>query len=441
MRRIALPLVLSSLIFACTDDGGAEATTVIPTTSTSGDGDGDPQETSEESGDGDPGDGDPGDGDPGDGDPGDGDGDPGDGDGDPGPYCGDGNVDPGEECDVGGETMFCDGDCTYAMCGDGYHNTLAEECDDGNTSSDDGCVGPCLIATCGDGFVYAGVEECDDENLTDTDACKNDCSNAICGDGVIWEDQETCDDQNMVDTDDCTNACQEAACGDGVIWEGVETCDDGNMDNTDMCPGSCEPATCGDGFVLDNVEECDDGNNVDDDACNNSCEFGILACQNGATMESISPGYDMVVCDDPNNLTCEQDIETLCPGGWGLCSYQQFVNRNDGWNYAVNGQNVVVAEIYCRNGSGAGHFTLGPYGNPGTLSTDIALNCGYGSSRPNSCPANYGCNELTVKALCCAPTNTCGDGQVQGPEEQCDDGNQDETDACLNSCTNRSPGC
>jgi cysteine-rich repeat protein len=31
---------------------------------------------------------------------------------------------------------------------------------------------------------------------------------------------------------------------------------------------------------------------------------------------------------------------------------------------------------------------------------------------------------------------------VDGPEEACDDGNQIETDACLNSCTLRSPqGC
>jgi cysteine-rich repeat protein len=155
---------------------------------------------------------------------------------------------------------------------------------------------------------------------------------------------------------------------------------------------------------------------------------------------SISPGSDMIVCDDPNNLTCEQDLETLCPPGWGLCSYQQFVARNAGWNYAVDNQTVVVAEIYCRGGSGAGHFTLGPYGNPGTLATDIPLNCGYGSSRA-SCPSGFGCNELQVQALCCAPTPSCGNGIVDDMEEQCDDGNQNEDDVCLNSCTNRSPGC
>jgi cysteine-rich repeat protein len=266
-----------------------------------------------------------------------------------------------------------------------------------------------------------------------------------CGDGAIWADgdgEEECDDANMSNDDACTTMCTNSFCGDGVLWQGMETCDDGNLIDSDACPGSCEPATCGDGFVQMGAEECDDGNMIDDDSCSNACEYGPFACAGGSVQMSISPGGNMVVCDDPNNATCEENMETLCPPGWGLCSYQQFINRNANWNYVVNNQTIVVAEIYCRGGGGAGHFTLGPYNNPGTLSTDIPLNCGYGSSRPNSCPANYGCNELTVQALCCAPTGTCGNGMVEGVEEACDDGNQVETDACLNNCTLRSPpGC
>jgi cysteine-rich repeat protein len=50
--------------------------------------------------------------------------------------------------------MFCDGDCTYAMCGDGYHNMLSEECDDGNAANNDGCIGACVLNECGDGVVW-----------------------------------------------------------------------------------------------------------------------------------------------------------------------------------------------------------------------------------------------------------------------------------------------
>jgi cysteine-rich repeat protein len=243
-------------------------TTQLPMTSTSdesdGDGDGDPGDGDGDSGDGD-GDGDSGDGD-GDGDSGDG-----DGDGDPGPSCGDGVVDPGEECDVGNETMFCDADCTYVMCGDGYWNMLSEACDDGNADNTDGCVGACVVNVCGDGILWEGQEQCDDANMIDVDECKNDCTPAACGDGVIWEEFETCDDQNMVDADACTNACQIAACGDGILWPDMEICDDGNFEDDDQCPSSCEPAVCGDGFVLAGAEDCDDGNDVDDDFCANDC--------------------------------------------------------------------------------------------------------------------------------------------------------------------------
>jgi cysteine-rich repeat protein len=274
LDRAPLLLVTLGLGFAplgCTPDAPTGFTSFGTTLGNTefGDGDGDGDTETGDVGDGD-GDGDSmgdGDGD-GDGEPGDGDGD---GDGDAGPDCGNAVVDPGEECDVGPETMFCDGDCTYAMCGDGYHNMLSEQCDDGNSASDDGCVGACVVNVCGDGIVWVGTEQCDDNNMINTDACKNDCTLAICGDNVIQDEVEQCEDLNMIDDDACTNACQNAMCGDGILWANMEVCDDGNLDDNDMCPGSCEPAYCGDGYTLLNDEECDDGNMIDDDFCHNDC--------------------------------------------------------------------------------------------------------------------------------------------------------------------------
>jgi cysteine-rich repeat protein len=49
-----------------------------------------------------------------------------------------------EECDTGGDSQFCDVDCTSAWCGDGHHNAeRGEECDDGNQDPGDGCYGGC----------------------------------------------------------------------------------------------------------------------------------------------------------------------------------------------------------------------------------------------------------------------------------------------------------
>ncbi|WP_157595322.1 DUF4215 domain-containing protein [Plesiocystis pacifica] len=384
--------------------------------------------------------------------------------------CGDGVVEGAEECDMGpdnGEDAQCTPDCTIAECGDGYVYSAYEECDDGNADDTDACVGECKLAVCGDGFVQAGVEECDDGNEDDTDGCNSMCLPGTCGDGVV-QDGEQCDDGNRDQSDECP-ACQLAFCGDGYVQDGVEecddgndvnedgclalctlnvcgdgyvdpeaeTCDDGNLDDTDACPSSCEAASCGDGFVYAGMEECDDGNEVDDDACDNECAFNILSCQGVGENLGQSPNNDMVVCDDPNDQTCEQDMAQLCPAGWGLCSRPQYVARNDGWTYSLTAK-IVVGDAYCRGGGGAGHFTIGTYEDPPDLGTDISMNCHYGSSRP-SCQASYGCNEQNVEALCCAPTPTCGNGMVDSPEEQCDDGNADDADDCLSNCSWRVP--
>jgi cysteine-rich repeat protein len=58
--------------------------------------------------------------------------------------CGNELVEEGEDCDVGGANATCDGDCTFAVCGDGTANEPAgEACDDGNTVGGDGCSAKC----------------------------------------------------------------------------------------------------------------------------------------------------------------------------------------------------------------------------------------------------------------------------------------------------------
>jgi cysteine-rich repeat protein len=245
--------------------------------------------------------------------------------------------------------MYCDADCTYSVCGDGYHNMLSEECDDGNEDNNDGCIGPCLINVCGDGVLWEGMEECDDENDVDTDECTNACTLAVCGDGVIWEDNETCEDLNDVDTDACTNACQDAICGDGILWEGVETCDDGNFDDNDACPGSCEPAYCGDGFKQDGVEECDDGNDIDDDWCSNTC---------------ISSLYWV---SGPQTNVPEDDL-----GGWELCWSTTYNQSTPALTNTVLGQQCTGSKLLeaCRP-VGATTFTVVAMGDRADVLFDV----------------------------------------------------------------------
>lgn len=72
--------------------------------------------------------------------------------------CGNGRVNPGEQCDMD-DAAQCPGrclpNCTCGIgiglafapptCGDGISNPPGEECDDGNTSNDDGCSSTCKL--------------------------------------------------------------------------------------------------------------------------------------------------------------------------------------------------------------------------------------------------------------------------------------------------------
>jgi hypothetical protein len=65
------------------------------------------------------------------------------------PVCGDGHVDPGEECDLGGNNGIgagCRPDCTPDVCGDGLPG-IGEECDLGSENGpDSACTETCKIA-------------------------------------------------------------------------------------------------------------------------------------------------------------------------------------------------------------------------------------------------------------------------------------------------------
>jgi fibro-slime domain-containing protein len=209
-------------------------------------------------------------------------------------------------------------------CGDGVIERN-EGCDDGNTTSGDGCSRICQVesnwncpkegqpcenlAKCGNGILTSD-ETCDDGNTLDGDGCSKDCKTVekgwqcrvpgkpctpSCGDGVV-SGTETCDDGNTKSGDGCSatchlelgfkcdtgspTKCSKTTCGDGKK-EGAESCDDGNTTPFDGCSEDCqiEPACtagsgctsqCGDGIVLG--EGCDDGNAADGDGCSKTCK-------------------------------------------------------------------------------------------------------------------------------------------------------------------------
>jgi cysteine-rich repeat protein len=201
-----------------------------------------------------------------------------------------------QDCDLFDDDAANDS-CPPALpsCGDGVVQTLiGEECEDGNTQSDDGCSELCRNEVCGDGIVQPTLgEQCDDGNALDGACCSSSCQIESAGTVCRWpagqcDIEETCngidpecpvdglvlDGTTCDDGDSCTSndRCQGGACrgvfigcGNGML-EGTcgETCDDGNTDNCDGCSDVCQievvPIVCGDGAVNRACgEECDLG--------------------------------------------------------------------------------------------------------------------------------------------------------------------------------------
>jgi len=149
--------------------------------------------------------------------------------------------------------------------GGGYTIFHYEQCDDGNTASDDGCsdvceveagwicevpAEPCREPYCGDGYIdfiaggsggsggtgmggFAGgssgsYEECDDANATSGDGCDSACTYepgyycpqagqpcelAVCGNGWVEWPAEQCDDGNTIPSDGCTDCAYDGGWG------------------------------------------------------------------------------------------------------------------------------------------------------------------------------------------------------------------------------------
>jgi cysteine-rich repeat protein len=165
--------------------------------------------------------------------------------------------------------------CT-TTCGDGKR-AGAEQCDDSNLASGDGCSATCTIEP---GY------SCSGGSPTMKDTCVQSCA-ASCGDGKR-DANEGCDDANSSGGDGCSDSCMVEAhwsctpvghssrdackrlkfCGDGVVQAGEE-CDGGGA-CTSMCTVNPPQLHCGDG-TLDAGETCDDANTVGGDGCSAAC--------------------------------------------------------------------------------------------------------------------------------------------------------------------------
>ena len=184
-----------------------------------------------------------------------------------------------------------------------------------------------------------------------------------------------------------TNNCEVARCGDGFLRDdlaqdapGYEACDDSNAENTDGCLTTCALARCGDGFVRDGEEACDDGDGND---------------ETPAATTARSP-----------------PAATAC---------------------------AVRTSVSSRRATRLATTVTRPIRTSAPTRGTVALRRLDRARRPRRGRAGLRVPVMTATkpmttAVWCRALAACGDGFVQAGVEACDDGNQDNTDACVGNC-------
>jgi len=227
--------------------------------------------------------------------------------------CGDSIRDEGEACDGGGDTSMCNANCTLASCGDDIVNMArAEQCDDGNAMSGDGCSPACLTepASCGNGTCdLTGAETCDN--------CMADCMALPRCNGCPDDDDDgyfatycggnDCDDANPAVHPDATeilcNRINEDC--DGTTSDTRDADMDGfncllDCDDTSALASPANPREiCGDG--IDN--DCNPATTEDGDADGDGFNCAIDCNDNNAM---VFPGR-AEICNNGLNDDCDRD--------------------------------------------------------------------------------------------------------------------------------------
>jgi cysteine-rich repeat protein len=399
--------------------------------------------------------------------------------------CGNGILDPGEECDdnevpspLPGAAVnqnACVGQCDIARCGDGFLRTDImgiEQCDDGNTTSGDGCsdtcrnegcgngqIDPgeqcdggenppvggdgcdvnCQLEDCGDGFVDVG-EQCDGNGTGtggQTALCDIDCTFAVCDDFTINTTAgEQCDDgpTNNSDDRDCKSDCRNNTCTDGDLNEfgplRIEGCDDGNQNNNDNCSNSCVSASCGNS-TLNPGEECDDGNSNESDACTNLCRLNV--CGDGKTRAGVEE------CD--TNPATVGGFTYDCSPAAGASPSRPGCRLERCGNGVVDPGETCDDDLVAAGVSPAGEIAASFSGDGCNNECQVEF-CGDGIENNvggvpvEQCDGNgTGIGGLHADCNLDCTDSVCGDGKLNTLDgEQCDDDNLDPNDGCSPTC-------
>ena len=388
--------------------------------------------------------------------------------------CTDDSCDQAAGCFYLENSVECDdGDaCTIGdVCGIGQCQPGAgtPPCDDGNDCTDDscdpavGCINANNVAECDDGNICsigdqcAGggcqpgnvVLACDDGDACTDDVCQpdggcqhvlnnapcsdgNECTeNDICDAGTCAGFLKSCDDLNVCTIDGC-NPFVPGGCTHAPNDAG---CDDGN-DCTlgDTCAGSqCLPGA--------GQKNCDDGNDCTEDVCDP--DSGCVHSNIVGFCEDDNPCTQSDYCANgqcnsgPNVCLCTTNQDCLIQENGDLCDGTLFCDiASIPYSCKVNPTTVVTCNP-ALNTQCSNQKCVPATGN----CVPEPVNSGVPCDDQDGCTSQDKCNAGICSGILCSAqgmtcvngecvVQACGDGQVAAPEE-CDDGNEQSCDGCL----------
>jgi cysteine-rich repeat protein len=292
-----------------------------------------------------------------------------------------GSSTPGVACTSDGNA------CTADVCGNaiGECTHVQTSCDDGDVNTIDSCDN---VTGCSHAFNPSpGVINCPDGN-----ACTTDSFNVITGidcqvinnapSGMYPRQQINCDDGNALTSDSCNPAV-------GCVYTPVsQTCDDVNActgNDVSLNGGACagQPITC------------DDSDASTSDTCvpASGCVFTPIG----------------IPTDTPTNTPTPSDTDTPTPTFTPTPTLElQCKNENAECDINNSGKECCEGLICTLFNPASGNAKCLPEDTPTPTNT------------PTPTPI--------------VPGGRCGDGTVNQQSEQCDDGNQNDTDYCNNQC-------
>ncbi|MEW5847724.1 MAG: Ig-like domain-containing protein [Myxococcota bacterium] len=282
------------------------------------------------------------------------------------------------------------------------------------------------------------------------DACDSDDDNDGLNDGGDNCPLNANPGQANNDGDAQGDPCDPDDDNDGVM-DGADNCQfvsNASQTNTDgdAYGDACE---CGDGLT-EYYEQCDDGDRDSGDGCSSTCTIECVAGAFGAAEAVVGDAGNPDHCyllmpaasatDDWNVAQADCVAKGNAIGARGhlvtFTGFNEWSNATAGLSNAVtwiglrntlpdNYQWVVSTDVYSFAAWAAGE---GP-GNSGAIPDCIAANAS-DAWFDQACTGG-----AALQYICEIEPHDCGDG-VQTGDEQCDDGNSDNTDGCTSQCVN-----